>query len=106
MILFSEIFLYNNINIDTNGIYSLSHLYKKYMEIRHHIELYQHPAASLFLHGVVCFLMEVYEYLKGMLHIFYRIPLNHSFFNSINKMITKQRKFNINLNFQSYIIIY
>ena len=32
----------------TNGNYSLSHLYKKCMEIRNYIELYQHSAASLF----------------------------------------------------------
>ena len=35
-------------NIGTNSNYSLSHLYQKYMEIRHYVELYQHPADSLF----------------------------------------------------------
>ena len=35
-------------NIVTNGNYSSSRLYRKCMETSQYIELYQHPAASLF----------------------------------------------------------
>ena len=35
-------------NIATHGNHSSSCLYKKYIKIRLYIELYQHPAASLF----------------------------------------------------------
>ena len=35
-------------NITTNDNNSLHFLYQKCMEIKHNIELYQHPAASLF----------------------------------------------------------
>ena len=40
--------IYNNINIVTNGNYSLRILNQKCMEIRQNIDLYQYPAASLF----------------------------------------------------------
>ena len=42
------VFFYNDMNIDTNSIYSLRHLYKKYMNFSQYIELNQHHAASLF----------------------------------------------------------
>ena len=38
----------NYINIGINSNYLLRYLYQKYMKIRHCIELYQSPAASLF----------------------------------------------------------